>query len=59
MMQDLFRFNHHLLDALGVGHPVISEVCRLASEVGLSAKLTGGGGGGCVIALIPLGIYVI
>ena len=55
VLQDLFTFNQHLLDALGVGHPAISKACSLASSLGLSTKLTGGGGGGCVIAIIPQG----
>lgn len=47
--------NQHLLNALGVGHPAIDRVCSLAASLGLNAKLTGGGGGGCVIALLPSG----
>ena len=47
--------NQHLLNAIGVGHPSIDKVCTLATSLGLSAKLTGGGGGGCVIALLPTG----
>jgi mevalonate kinase len=47
--------NQQLLNALGVGHPAIDQVCSLAASLGLGAKLTGGGGGGCVIALLPTG----
>lgn len=43
------------MNALGVGHPAIDKVCRLATSLGLNAKLTGGGGGGCVIAILPFG----
>ena len=53
--QELLTFNQHLLEALGVSHASIEEVCVLAKSAGLSAKLTGGGGGGCVLALIPPG----
>lgn len=48
--------NQHLLNALGVGHSAIDKVCALSVSLELSAKLTGGGGGGCVIALLPLGM---
>ncbi len=48
--------NQHLLNAIGVGHPSLDRVCGIAQRIGLSAKLTGGGGGGCSIALIPPGL---
>lgn len=54
-LKELFSFNQHLLNALGVGHPTIDRVCQLAASLGLHSKLTGGGGGGCVIALLPSG----
>jgi len=54
-MQELFTFNQHLLDTLGVGHPALQRVCNIAHQFGLAAKLTGAGGGGCAIALIPPG----
>jgi mevalonate kinase len=46
--------NHALLDALGVGHPHLSKIV-LASRVAgaYGAKITGAGGGGCMIALCP------
>ena len=47
--------NQHLLNAVGVGHVALDRVCAMARERGLAAKLTGGGGGGCAIALIPPG----
>lgn len=50
-MMDL---NHALLSSLLVSTEKLEEVCRLAREAGaLGAKLTGGGGGGCAIALAP------
>lgn len=55
LFQELVCLNQHLLNALGVGHPAIDNVCTLAKAQGLNAKLTGGGGGGCVIALLPFG----
>ena len=42
------------LRALEVSSDEIERLCALAVEAGaIGAKLTGGGGGGCVIALAP------
>jgi mevalonate kinase len=50
----LMNVNHALLDALGVGHPVLSKLVLSARVAGaFGAKLTGAGGGGCMIALCP------
>lgn len=46
--------NHSLLDALGVGHPALSRLVLSARMAGaFGAKLTGAGGGGCMIATCP------
>jgi mevalonate kinase len=45
--------NHHLLCALGVGHPSLSAVVNASEECGMACKLTGAGGGGCAITLLP------
>ena len=50
--QELMRVNHHLLNALGVGHPRCDRIVQISAEHGLPAKITGGGGGGCVITLL-------
>ncbi len=48
------RENQEQLEALDVSCPEIAAMCRLADNAGaLGAKLTGGGGGGCVLALAP------
>jgi mevalonate kinase len=48
----LFDINQGLLDALGVNHPALSKLIWTARDAGaLGAKLTGAGGGGCMIAL--------
>jgi len=41
--------NQHLLNSLGVGHSAIDKIVDCAKRYGLSAKLTGAGGGGTVI----------
>jgi mevalonate kinase len=44
--------NHRLISALGVSTPGLDAACQQARDAGaLGAKLTGGGGGGCVLAL--------
>jgi mevalonate kinase len=46
--------NHALLDALGVGHPALSRLVLAARSAGaFGAKLTGAGGGGCMVAVCP------
>ncbi len=46
--------NQEVLSGLEVSCPEIETLCRAALAAGaLGAKLTGGGGGGCVIALAP------
>ncbi len=47
--------NHHLLNALGVGHPSLTQVFEIAAAADCHAKLTGAGGGGCAIVLLPSG----
>eukprot|EP00898_Chlorokybus_atmophyticus_P003271 jgi/Chlat1/3945/Chrsp26S04200 len=56
IMQDLMRINQHLLGCIGVSHPAIDTTCRITSEYGLQSKLTGAGGGGCVVTILPSGI---
>ncbi|MDD1677860.1 MAG: mevalonate kinase [Methanomicrobiales archaeon] len=51
---NLMDVNHALLEALGVGHPVLSKLVLSARAAGaFGAKLTGAGGGGCMVALCP------
>jgi mevalonate kinase len=48
----LMNFNHGLLEALGVSSRSLDELVWAAREsAALGAKLTGAGGGGCVVAL--------
>lgn len=49
---ELMNVNHGLLSALGVSNEALNHLVYAAREAGaLGAKLTGGGGGGCIIAL--------
>lgn len=51
---DLMNFNHGLLSALGVSARSLSSMVWAAREAGAKgAKLTGAGGGGCMVALDP------
>ena len=44
---------HELLSALGVSIPKLDNLCACARGAGaLGAKLTGAGGGGCILALV-------
>jgi mevalonate kinase len=49
----LIAENHALLVALGVSCPEIDAVCGRLNAMGLTPKLTGAGGGGCVFAFVP------
>jgi mevalonate kinase len=50
----LLSDNHELLKKLGVTHPKLEEFINICKNSGaLGCKLTGAGGGGAVIALIP------
>ena len=49
---ELMNKNHELLNKIGVGHPLLDKLVELTLDAGaLGAKLTGGGGGGNMVAL--------
>ena len=49
---ELMDINQGLLNALGVSTPALEQACFAARQAGaLGAKLTGAGGGGCIVAL--------
>nr|AKO63320.1 mevalonate kinase [Leptinotarsa decemlineata] len=50
-----FSMNHNLLSALGTPHIKLDEAVTILNQQGLHGKLTGAGGGGYAIALIPPG----
>jgi len=48
----LLDLNHDILSSLLLSTPKVEELCRLARAQGaLGAKVTGAGGGGCIVAL--------
>ncbi len=51
LVGNLMRENHALLNALGVGHPMLDAFVDAALPHSYGAKLTGAGGGGSMIAL--------
>lgn len=48
--------NQHHLNALGVGHASLDQLCQVTQARGLHSKLTGAGGGGCGITLLRPGL---
>jgi len=51
---ELMNENHHLLQEIEVSCKELDYLVKLAREQGaFGAKLTGGGGGGCIVALTP------
>lgn len=52
----MIDLNHHLLTGgLGVGHKTLDEIREISGGYLFHSKLTGAGGGGCAITLIPKG----
>jgi len=54
-LASLIEENHTLLVSLGVSHASLEAIKAVtaASPYGLSTKLTGAGGGGCAVTLVP------
>jgi mevalonate kinase len=50
----LMSLNHELLRKIGVSHPKLDRLVMAAKKAGaLGAKLTGAGGGGCIVCVCP------
>ncbi|MEA1895188.1 MAG: mevalonate kinase [Euryarchaeota archaeon] len=50
---ELMNIDHGLLDAIGVGSAKLSRLVHAARDAGAyGAKITGAGGGGCIVALV-------
>lgn len=52
-LQELMEMNQGLLQCMGVSHASIEAVLRTTLKYKLTTKLTGAGGGGCVLTLLP------
>ncbi|KAL7753654.1 Mevalonate kinase [Sorochytrium milnesiophthora] len=52
-LAQLVAMNQHLLAALGMSHPAIDTAVQQTTKLGFPSKLTGAGGGGCVLTLLP------
>ncbi|XP_008847196.1 mevalonate kinase isoform X2 [Nannospalax galili] len=56
VLEELMDMNQHHLNALGVGHTSLDQLCQVTAAHGLHSKLTGAGGGGCGITLLNPGM---
>jgi mevalonate kinase len=55
MIGELMDLNHSLLTAIGVSNAVLDRFIHVSKQSGaLGAKITGAGGGGCILALSTL-----
>ncbi|CAI9764292.1 unnamed protein product [Fraxinus pennsylvanica] len=52
-LEELMEMNQGLLRCMGVSHASIETVLQSTLKYKLSSKLTGAGGGGCVLTLLP------
>ena len=56
-LENLVDRNHEILNELGVGHPALEAIRTKTGQkpYGLHTKLTGAGGGGCAVTVVPDG----
>ncbi|XP_052183973.1 mevalonate kinase-like isoform X1 [Diospyros lotus] len=52
-LEELIEMNQGLLQCMGVSHASIETILRTTFKYKLASKLTGAGGGGCVLTLLP------
>jgi len=58
-IEELMEMNQGLLQCMGVSHASIETVLRTTLKYKLASKLTGAGGGGCVLTLLPTRIHFL
>jgi len=52
-LKDMIDVNHYLLCSLNVGHEKIEQIRQITKKYGLHTKITGAGGGGCMLTFVP------
>uniref|UniRef100_A0A1B0CYD0 Mevalonate kinase n=1 Tax=Phlebotomus papatasi TaxID=29031 RepID=A0A1B0CYD0_PHLPP len=52
-LENLVSMNNNLLRSLGVSHPALEKIFVIAEKYGFHAKLSGAGGGGFAMILLP------
>jgi mevalonate kinase len=58
-LTELMQINQGLLESIGVSHESIETVVGTTRKVNLVSKLTGAGGGGCVLTFVPTCILLL
>lgn len=58
-LEILMEENHGHLVSLGVGHEALERIRERTKQSGLVTKLTGAGGGGCAVTIIPDGSFLL
>lgn len=58
-LEELMEMSQGLLQCMGVNHASIENVLRTTLKYKLTSKLTGAGGGGCVLTLLPTRILFL
>ncbi|XP_020591964.1 mevalonate kinase [Phalaenopsis equestris] len=56
LIEELMEMNQGLLQIIKVSHDSIEKVLQTTAKYKLASKLTGAGGGGCVLTLLPTSI---
>jgi len=54
-LKNMIDVNHYLLCSLNVGHEKIEQIKQITKKFGLGSKITGAGGGGCMLTFVPNG----